>query len=42
MDIHPYSLVEIESYILYVATTTTAERVGLAVFGESGPVHEPE
>ena len=31
MDIHPYSLVEIESYILYVATTTTAERVGLAV-----------
>ena len=42
MDIHPHSLVEIGSYILYVATTTTTERVGLAIVGEIGPVHEPE
>ena len=25
-----------------IKTTTAAERVGLAVVGESGPVHEPE
>ena len=38
MDIHPHSLVEIGTYILYVATTMAIERVGLAVVGESGPV----
>ena len=43
MDIHPHSLVEIGFFLkFYVATTTAAERVGLAVVEESSPVHEPE
>ena len=43
----PHSLLEIGSYFyikvhIMLRNNTAAERVGLAVVGESGPVHDPE